>query len=101
MLVVILLVNVRGDVPLAELKPKYADGASRFTKIDDVDVHYRDEGQGPPLVLIHGTSSSLHTWDGWVARMSARHRIVRLDLPGYGLTGRRKPRGSHVDPLRD
>jgi pimeloyl-ACP methyl ester carboxylesterase len=86
-LVVLLLVNVRCDVPLDELKPKYAGGASRFTKIDGVDVHYRDEGRGPPLVLLHGTSSSLHTWDGWVARMASRHRIVRLDLPGFGLTG--------------
>jgi pimeloyl-ACP methyl ester carboxylesterase len=86
-LVVLLLLNVRPDVPLDELKPRYAGGASRFTKIDGVDVHYRDEGQGPPLVLIHGSSSSLHTWDGWVARMAAGHRIVRLDLPGFGLTG--------------
>ncbi len=86
-LVVLLLVSVRTDVPLDELKPKYAGGASRFTKIDGVDIHYRDEGQGSPLVLIHGSSSSLHTWDGWVAKLSPHHRIVRLDLPGYGLTG--------------
>jgi pimeloyl-ACP methyl ester carboxylesterase len=86
-LVVLLLVNVRTDLPLDELKPKYAGGASRFTKIDGLDIHYRDEGQGPPLVLIHGSSSSLHTWDGWVAKLSTHRRIVRLDLPGYGLTG--------------
>lgn len=86
-LVLLLLVNVRSDVPIDALKAKYAGGASRFTTVDGVDVHYRDEGQGPPLVLIHGTSSSLHTWDGWVARMAAHHRIVRLDLPGFGLTG--------------
>jgi pimeloyl-ACP methyl ester carboxylesterase len=85
--VVLLLVNVRTDIPLDELRPKYADGASRFVKIDGVSVHYRDEGAGPPLVLIHGTSSSLHTWDGWVAKLSGHRRIVRLDLPGFGLTG--------------
>jgi pimeloyl-ACP methyl ester carboxylesterase len=50
-------------------------------------VHYRDEGAGPPLVLLHGTSSSLHTWDGWTARLASHRRIVRLDLPGFGLTG--------------
>ncbi len=86
-LVVLLLVNVRADLPLDELLPKYAGGASRFTKIDGVDVHYRDEGQGPPLVLVHGSSSSLHTWDGWVAKLSVHRRVIRLDLPGYGLTG--------------
>ena len=55
--------------------------------IEGMRVHYRDEGTGPPLVLIHGTSSSLHTWDGWVTRLAAHRRVVRLDLPGFGLTG--------------
>src|SRR5262249_28035532 len=48
---------------------------------------YRDEGSGPPLILLHGSPSSLHTWDGWAARLSSHRRVVRLDLPGYGLTG--------------
>ena len=86
-LIVLLLANVRTDLPLAELTPKYAGSASHFVKIDGVDIHYRDEGQGPPLVLLHGSSSSLHTWDGWVAKLADHRRIVRLDLPGYGLTG--------------
>ena len=50
-------------------------------------VHYHDEGAGPPLVLIHGTASSLHTWEGWASRLSSHRRVVRLDLPGFGLTG--------------
>lgn len=83
----LLLVNVRTDLSLDELKPKYQSAASKFALIDDVNVHYRDEGSGPPLVLVHGTSSSLHTWDGWVAKLSPHRRVIRLDLPGYGLTG--------------
>jgi pimeloyl-ACP methyl ester carboxylesterase len=50
-------------------------------------VHYRDEGTGPPLVLLHGTASSLHTWNAWTAALSAHHRTIRMDLPGFGLTG--------------
>lgn len=83
----LLLVNVRTDLSLEELKPKYESAASKFAPIDGVNVHYRDEGSGPPLVLVHGTSSSLHTWDGWVAKLSTHRRVIRLDLPGYGLTG--------------
>jgi pimeloyl-ACP methyl ester carboxylesterase len=78
---------VRADVPVSELLPKYAGEPSRFADIEGMRVHYRDEGQGLPLVLLHGTSSSLHTWDDWVLRLKERRRIVRLDLPGYGLTG--------------
>jgi pimeloyl-ACP methyl ester carboxylesterase len=85
--VLAVLSLVRTDIPHAELLPRYGGGASRFVVVEDVSVHYRDEGSGPPLVLIHGTSSSLHTWDGWVARLSSHHRVLRLDLPGFGLTG--------------
>lgn len=82
----LMLTAVRCDIPRDLLVAKYANSASRFAEIEGMQVHYRDEGAGPPLVLVHGTSSSLHTWDGWVSRMPGR-RIVRLDLPGFGLTG--------------
>ncbi len=55
-----------------------------------IAVHYRDEGVASdpePIVLLHGTSSSLHTWDAWVAQLKGTRRVVRLDLAGYGLTG--------------
>jgi pimeloyl-ACP methyl ester carboxylesterase len=81
---------VRCDLSRAEVVAKYANAASQFADIEGMQVHYRDEGQGgasPPLLLIHGTSSSLHTWDGWVARLGTKRRILRLDLPGFGLTG--------------
>jgi pimeloyl-ACP methyl ester carboxylesterase len=38
-------------------------------------------------LLLHGTGASLHTWDGWAGPLSAQWRVVRLDLPGFGLTG--------------
>jgi pimeloyl-ACP methyl ester carboxylesterase len=89
LLLLFLALNVRTDIAPAELALKYGGGASRFAMIDGVNVHYRDEGakDAPPLLLIHGNSSSLHTWDGWVERLVSKHRIVRLDLPGFGLTG--------------
>jgi pimeloyl-ACP methyl ester carboxylesterase len=77
---------VRPDLPLDELAT-YAAPPSRFVNVDGIDVHVRDEGQGPPLVLLHGTGASLHTWDGWARALAPRRRIVRLDLPGFGLTG--------------
>jgi len=87
LLVVVALSGVRTDIGGDELVKKYGAAASRFVPVEGMSVHVRDEGKGPPLVLIHGTSSSLHTWDGWAGRMSARRRVVRLDLPGFGLTG--------------
>ena len=80
------------DLSLDELKPRWATGASRFLDVRGTQVHYRDEGQGETIVLLHGTAASLHTWDAWAAELSRHYRVVRLDLPGFGLTG---PDGSH------
>jgi len=73
--------------PLAELTEKYTDETSKFMAVDDLVIHYRDEGTGPTLVLLHGVASSLHTWDDWVKRLAPHYRIIRIDLPGHGLTG--------------
>lgn len=75
------------ELTVAELASDYAGGASRFLELDAATVHYRDEGAGAALVLLHGTASSLHTWDGWTRELKDDFRLVRLDLPGFGLTG--------------
>lgn len=78
------------DKSLDELKSKYAQDASKFIVIDNMSVHYRDEGNSLdslPIVLIHGTSSSLHTFDAWTSSLKNKNRVIRMDLPGFGLTG--------------
>lgn len=78
------------DLPLEQLKAHWAPPPSQFIELDGMSVHLRDEGprdDPAPLLLLHGTSSSLQTWDGWAAQLRGKHRIIRLDLPGFGLTG--------------
>jgi pimeloyl-ACP methyl ester carboxylesterase len=76
------------DVPGSCLEQRYTDGASAFVDVGGARVHYRDEGprDAPVLLALHGVYSSLHTWDGWVDAFDDV-RVVRLDLPGFGLTG--------------
>lgn len=77
------------DIPTDELKVKYAQKPSSFTSINGIDTHFRDEGNKTdsiPIVLIHGTGASLHTFDEWTNRLIQDFRVVRMDLPGYGLT---------------
>lgn len=52
-------------------------------------IHYRDQGNpdGPPMILLHGSNSSLQTWEPLVARLGREYHIITLDLPGHGLTG--------------
>ena len=80
----------KSDIPLETLKEKYANSDSKFIEVDGMSVHYRVEGLAQdslPLVLLHGTGASLHTWDGWVNALKSERKIIRLDLPAYGLTG--------------
>ena len=91
-ILILLLVNAlffayTGDISVAELKGKYANDESKFIEIDGMQVHYRDEGEGIPIVLIHGTASSLHTWDAWTNSLKNDYRVIRLDMPAFGLTG--------------
>ncbi|TCJ20082.1 alpha/beta hydrolase [Rubrobacter taiwanensis] len=87
-----------GDIPLRELECRYAGGGSRFAEVRGLRVHYRDEGEGPVLLMLHGVFSSLHTWEGWVERLRGRYRLVRPDVPGFGLTG---PPADVVGMVRD
>ncbi|MDA9362308.1 alpha/beta hydrolase [Flavobacteriaceae bacterium] len=75
------------DISVSELKKTYANQYSQFIEIDGMNVHYRDEGEGLTIVLLHGTGASLHTWDEWTNELKKTFRVIRLDLPAYGLTG--------------
>jgi len=78
------------DISLDELKLKYANIQSSFISVKNIDIHYRDEGNQTdsiPIILIHGTGASLHTFDDWTNKLKYSKRVIRLDLPAYGLTG--------------
>ena len=75
---------------VAELQPRWAPPPSVFLDVAGMKMHLRDEGPRDdlsPIVLLHGSGSSLHAWEGWVAGLKAQRRVITLDLPGFGLTG--------------
>lgn len=78
------------DLPVAELRAKYANAESKFVEVlPGLTVHLRDEGPalGPVVVLLHGSNSSLQTWEPWIEQLKATHRVISYDQPGHGLTG--------------
>jgi pimeloyl-ACP methyl ester carboxylesterase len=78
------------DLPVQALVARWATPPSDFIDLRGQLVHVRDEGprHDPlPIVLIHGTSASLHTWQGWAAGLRAQRRVISFDLPAFGLTG--------------
>lgn len=89
-LIFLLLLVFECDRPLQELIPRYTSPTSQFMPLLGMDVHFRDEGlksDSVPILLLHGMSSSLHTWDSVVLQLTTQKRVISLDLPGFGLTG--------------
>jgi len=86
------------DADRAALEARYAAPPSAFVTLEGARLHVRDTGprDGPPVLLLHGFGSSLHTWDQWAALLEADRRVIRLDLPGFGLTGA-DPTGDYSD----
>jgi pimeloyl-ACP methyl ester carboxylesterase len=78
------------DRTVDSLVTRWAPPPSDFMYVKGQFVHFRDEGprdDPTPLVLLHGTAASLHTWQGWVGDLHGRKRVITFDLPGFGLTG--------------
>lgn len=92
LLVVLLLIKgaIYSDISVEDLKAEYTNEYSKFIEVDGMQVHYRDEGKGFPIVLIHGTASSLHTWNDWTTELTQTNRVIRMDLPAFGITGPNK-----------
>jgi pimeloyl-ACP methyl ester carboxylesterase len=84
------------DLPAAYVRRR--TGSAEYRRAAGIRLHVRDTGKrdAPALVLLHGFGSSLQTWDGWAARLEARFRVIRYDLPGFGLTGP-DPNGDYSD----
>ena len=77
------------EIPMAEMKAKYALPNSKYMDIDGIQVHYAEDGAKdlPTLVLIHASFMNLRSWDQLTKDLSSQFHIVRLDLLTFGLTG--------------
>jgi len=90
MLVILTIVFWTPDTSFEQMTQKYAVSPSNFIELENGDrLHYRDQGSvnESVLVLIHGTSASLHTWQPLIESIGHRFRMISLDLPGHGFTG--------------
>ncbi|WP_339511148.1 alpha/beta fold hydrolase [Pseudomonas sp. RL_15y_Pfl2_60] len=80
-----------GALALRDLTSIYAaaGSGSAFVELDGFNVHYRDQGDRklPVIIMLHGVVASLHTWDDWFTEFNPHYRVIRFDLPGFGLTG--------------
>jgi pimeloyl-ACP methyl ester carboxylesterase len=71
---------------------RYAQPPSEFLTVDGVPMHVRVEGQGFPVLMLHGSLVNFHEWDPLAERLKGQYQVIRVDWPPYGLSGP-DPRG--------
>lgn len=83
------------DKPRAALEAVYPGD---YRVVHGMRLRLRDTGprNAPAVILLHGFGSSLDTWEPWARSLSTRFRVIRFDLPGFGLTGP-DPTGNYSD----
>lgn len=86
------------DKSRISLEAKYLNSPGDYLDVDGIRLHLRDNGprDAPSVIFLHGFGSSLHTWEPWAHSLSDKYRVVRYDLPGFGLTGP-DPKGDYTD----
>lgn len=74
-------------ISVEQLRAKYGDRNGKIALIGGVEVYYKDEGKGPAILMVHGSQSTLKTWDHVAAKLVKRYRVIRYDIPPQGLSG--------------
>ena len=77
---IFIAANWAPEKSVEELKARWAPPPSTFLEVDGLSVHLRDEGprdDQTPIVLLHGSGTSLHAWEGWVAALKDKRRVIK------------------------
>ena len=86
------------DKDRTALERKYLNAPSDMIDIAGTRLHVRDSGAktAPAVIFLHGFGASLHTWEPWAAELEKELRVIRIDLPGSGLS-LPDPTGDYTD----
>lgn len=66
--------------------------SERLVQADGLSWHVVESGEGPTILLIHGTAASVHSWRHVIPHLSRSHHVIAVDLPGHGGTTARSSR---------
>ncbi len=74
-----------------DLDPQSIDRPGGLCFIDGVGLHVVDQGSGPALLMVHGFAAGTHTFREQIAAFSGSHRVIAVDLPGFGYSEQPPP----------
>ncbi len=86
------------DKDRAALERHYLNAPGDMIDIAGTRLHVRDSGtkSAPAVIFLHGFGASLHTWEPWANALANDLRVIRIDLPGSGLSPP-DPTGDYTD----
>ncbi len=87
------------EVDDATLMSRYGDG-SEMIELDGARFRYKDTGNGPAIILLHGAFANLNYWDDWATELEGTHRVIRFDVPPEGI-GDPDPKGYSHDRVAE
>lgn len=74
---------------------------SRFVDAAGIRWHVQQTGTGPPLLLVHGTGASTHSWRDMIPILGRHFSVLAADLPGHGLTAAMGPRRASIGGMSE
>lgn len=79
----------KADLQSVTLQSPYFQSTDQIINVDGVEIRLREEGSkdAPAIIMVHGFTSSLETWDALADEFKSDYRVLRFDLPGHGLSG--------------
>lgn len=102
-LVVLYAMFIRTDLTITKAQGKelYSTPNSHFLQWRNAEIHYTDAGQGTPMLMIHGFGGNFTNFDSLSDILDDQYRVVRVDLPGFGLSDLPEKRDSVAELYRD
>ncbi len=82
----ILILRPSQLVAKSEARQLFTLPTSHFIQWRGAELHYTDEGQGIPVIMVHGYGGSHRNWQKLNDSLKGQYRVIRLDLPGFGLS---------------
>jgi pimeloyl-ACP methyl ester carboxylesterase len=92
-LISLLLLMSASSVAAQDTLPHYPADV-QTTTVDGREIAFVDRGEGAPLLFVHGLGSNLSLWRETLDAFDDSHRVLALDLPGYGLSGKKDVPGT-------
>ncbi|MGB0133621.1 alpha/beta fold hydrolase [Dokdonella sp.] len=73
---------VFGSMAASSVEPTGAEGNT--VEVNGIEMHYREQGSGRPLVLLHGFGGCGDNWQPFVAPLAEHYRLIIVDMRGHG-----------------